>query len=382
MEAPLRLVFVLHSGAIGGGPRFLRTLVRYLHGRGHHAQVIVDRDGPLADELVRDGIAVTDLPLASARLLPTCLPRLVGAIRRVRPQIVHLHGQPAGFWGALAARLAGVRRLVYSAQFPAFHADFDPWRRIRNQVVERVSVALASQVVCLSRADRSEFQRRRLAPPERLAHIPNCVDQAFFRAPSAAPATPRLVDLPVGASVVGFVGRLTDQKGVEDLIRALPLIRAARPEAHAVIAGEGPLRRALEALARTLAGDAATFTGALEDPLPVFQLSRVLVVPSHFEPLGIVAAEALALGKPVVATRVGGLPEIVEHEVTGLLIPPRDPAALAEAVCRLLKGKGLARDIGARGREMARRLFSEEAVLPRYERLYLELLDNRRATRA
>jgi glycosyltransferase involved in cell wall biosynthesis len=352
----------------------LRTLCGFAQRGGFDVQVIADRDGPLLDQLARDGVATLALPLATPRRFATSLPRLVAAIRRAAPDLLHLHGQPSGFFGSIAGRVAGVRRLVYSAQFPAFHADFDPWRRLRNGLVEWVSGRLASRVVCLSRYDCDEYLRRRLALPQRLLCIPNCVDEAFFRASPLPAPGPRPFGLPSRGPLIGFVGRLTDQKGVEDLIHAVPIVRAAHPEAHVVIAGDGPLRPALEALAQQEAMAAVTFTGALENPLPVFQLSEVVVVPSRFEPLGIVAAEALALGKPVVASRVGGLPDIIEHELTGLLIPPADPRSLAEAVCRLLGARGMAEEMGARGRDVVRHRFSEEVVLPRYLDLYREVL--------
>jgi starch synthase len=108
--------------------------------------------------------------------------------------------------------------------------------------------------------------------------------------------------------------------------------------------------------------------------VPAYEEADVVAVPSRFEPLGMVAAEALALGAPVVASRVGGLPDIVEHGVGGLLVPPGDPAALAAALCRLLEDRDLAGALAARGQERVRRDFGEETILPRYARLYAELL--------
>ena len=365
-----RVLFLLHSGAIGGGPRFLRTLARLARQEGYAVRVLVGADGPLLGQLRGDGFEVETLPLGTARRFARSLPRLVARIRAFAPDLLHLHGQPAGSLGALAGRLAGVRRMLYAAQFPAFHTDFDPWRRARNHAVERVSAALSARVVCLSRWDIAEYRRRRLGPPARFVHIPNCVDPAIL-AHGLAPPHPRAA---WGSPVVAFIGRLTDQKGADDLIRAIARIRARGVPARLVVTGEGPLREALERQARAEAPGAVAFRDAIVNPVPAFEEAHVVAMPSRFEPLGMVAAEALALGRPVVAARVGGLPDIVEDGVSGLLVPPGDPQALADALARLLADPELAEDLGARGSARVRRDFGEEAVLPRYRRLYAELL--------
>jgi len=369
-----RILFLLHSGAIGGGPPFLRALAGLCRREGYEVRVIVDEDGPLLRLLGADGIAGEPAPLATPGRFVRSLPRLVGRVRRFRPDLLHLHGQPAGSVGAVAGRLSGVRRILYAAQFPAFHTDFDRLRRVRNHGVEWLSARLASRVVCLSRWDAAEYERRRLAPAGRVVRIPNCVRPEFLGADPIGPAPARPAGVPPGAPVVGFIGRLTDQKGVEHLIQAMPLVRRRVPQARLVVTGDGPLRERLERLAGGVAPGAVCFLGALEDPLPAFGLADVIVAPSRFEPLGMVAAEALALGKAVVAARVGGLPDIVEHEVTGLLVPPGDPPALAEAIARLVEDRPLAARLGAEGRRRVVAQFSEPAILPRYARLYAELL--------
>jgi glycosyltransferase involved in cell wall biosynthesis len=368
------VLFLLHSGAIGGGPPFLRALAALCRREGYDVHVIVDADGPLLRLLAADGIPAEPAALSTPRRFLRSLPWLIRRVRRLAPDLLHVHGQPAGSLGALAGRLAGVRRILYAAQFPAFHTDFDRFRRARNHGVEWLSARLASRVVCLSRWDTAEYLRRRLAPPVRFVRIPNCVRPEFLRAaPDPLPAA-RLAGVPPGAPVVGFIGRLTDQKGVEDLIQAMPLVQRRVPEARLVVTGDGPLRPRLEALAQATAPGTVSFLGALEDPLPAYGLASVIAMPSRFEPLGMVAVEALALGKAVVAARVGGLPDIIEDEVTGLLVPPGDPRALAGAIARLLADRALAARLGEAGRRHIQQEFSEPAILPRYARLYADLL--------
>jgi glycosyltransferase involved in cell wall biosynthesis len=176
--------------------------------------------------------------------------------------------------------------------------------------------------------------------------------------------------------VVGFVGRVVDQKGCEYLVRASPLVISAHPNVRFVVVGDGPELARLTALASELkVASAFEFVGY--DPTPARRMKSmsVLAVPSIYEPLGMVPLEAMACGVAVVASAVGGLPEVVEDGVTGILVAPRDPEALAEALIRLLDSPALAAQMGIAGRERAIRDFSPTAIAAQYADLYRRLAD-------
>jgi glycosyltransferase involved in cell wall biosynthesis len=172
-------------------------------------------------------------------------------------------------------------------------------------------------------------------------------------------------------AVVGAVGRLAPEKGFDVLLQAMALL----PGTHAVVAGDGPEREHLERLTRELGiASLVTFAGWVEAAWPEHLAPDVLAVPSRQESFGLVAAEALMAGIPVVASAVGGLPEVLEDGAVGMLVPPEDPSALADAIELVLSDGQSTRAHVARGVESARRRFDPTVMAAAYEALYTELV--------
>jgi len=324
-------------------------------------EVICDGQGDMPARLEKVGVRVRSLPLTSKWSFTASLPRLAAMVRGARPDVVHLHGQFAGSLGQIALSMAGRPRALYTAQWPSYLDDGGAWSRLRNKTAEQVSCAGARVVVVLSENDRKEFTRRGLCDPRKLQVIPN----AYFVDSDPAPPGQR------DRLLIGFVGRLVDQKGCEFLLRAAPHVLAEIPSARVVIVGDGPERPNLERLAREL-GIASAVVFAGYDPHPARRMREmaVLAIPSIYEPLGMVALEAMACEVPVVASAVGGLPEVVEEGKTGSLVPPRNPEALAAAILGILKSPGRAAAMGAAGLARARAGFSPEVISNRYAEVY------------
>jgi glycosyltransferase involved in cell wall biosynthesis len=359
-----RVLHVIHSSAFGGGPNMLTILCTQLAAE-FDMEVVCDGLGDMPARVKAAGTVVHLMPLATKWSFAAHIPRLASLIREREPDIVHLHGQFAGSLSQPALRVAGRWRVVYTAQWPSYLDDGGAWSRLRNRTAERVSCGGSDVVVAVSDNDRREFEARALCDPKRLRVIHNAYFLSDASPRRVAPATP----------VVGFVGRLADQKGCEFLLRAAPEVLKARPDARFLIVGDGPERPRLEAMARDLQLAAAVeFAGY--DPAPATRMRgmTVLAVPSVYEPLGMVTLEAMALGVPVVGSAVGGIPEAVEAGVTGLLVPPRDAHALAVALGEVLAGPELAARFGSAGSERARRLFSPEVIAAKYADLYRGLL--------
>ncbi len=179
-----------------------------------------------------------------------------------------------------------------------------------------------------------------------------------------------------GTSLVLCVGRLDAQKDPATAIRAMPRVTATR-DARLVFLGRGSMEAELHALAAATPGSNVVFAGFLADPAPAFAAADVVVLPSKWEGLGLVLVEAAQHGRAVVATRVGGIPEVVEDGTTGLLVPPGDPSAFGDAVARLLSDDALRRKMGEAARESAARRFSVERYAKDVEDLYVRLLERR-----
>jgi glycogen(starch) synthase len=211
-------------------------------------------------------------------------------------------------------------------------------------------------------------------PADRTDVVHNGVDVLRWHArPRAVAAARRRYAAGTDAPLVSYAGRLVYEKGVQHLIAALPRLRLTHPDLRMVIAGDGPYRAELEAAAAGLGLDGAvTFAGFLggHDLTALMGASDCYVVPSIYEPFGMVALEAAAVGTPVAVADTGGLAEIVEHGVTGVKFAPQDPAALADAVSTLLRDTEGSRTMARRARRRVREDFNWPAIAGRTDAVY------------
>jgi glycosyltransferase involved in cell wall biosynthesis len=272
------------------------------------------------------------------------------------PDLVHCHD-----WMTAAA---GIRLREVWRRPLAFHIHLP---QIEGPLLdlESLGIAAADVVVTVSDSARRELEARP-EPPRRVAVVLNGVDGGEFR-PAAG--------WPDDGGYVLFVGRLVAQKGVDLLLKAFPAVLARCPEARLVIVGDGELELYLQRVVRTLGfPDRVTFAGwqAGEDLVRLYQEARVVAMPSYYEPFGIVALEALACGRPLVGSRIGGLEEIVEDGVQGFLVEPGDHLALARRLVALLVDPELRRKMGSAARARAE-TFSWHRAAHRMAGIYAEL---------
>jgi glycosyltransferase involved in cell wall biosynthesis len=368
----LRILHVIHSSAFGGGPAMVELLCERLHGVGFEMSLVSSGEGEMPARLKAKGLSVTSLPLATKGSFLRHVPQLRALIRRGAPDVVHLHGHFAASLGQLAIQPAGRTRTIYSAQWPAYLDDVNAYSRVRNWVAEWAACGLANRVVAVSEHDRRTLIRRHLCAANKLTMIYNAYDPARFAVGIGAPPANGT------GSVLGFVGRLVDQKGCDVLMRAMPRVLARHPEVRLHIVGDGPERLRLEELARQLGVQRATdFIGYRPTSAALMRDFDAVVVPSRYEPFGIVAVEAMASGRAVVASAVGGLSEIVDEGKTGLLVPPGDPDRLAAALTMLLDHPDAREAMGSAGTRRVLEKFSPEASIHAYAEEYRGLARRR-----
>lgn len=292
------------------------------------------------------------------------LARLVRALIRVRPQVVLLHAAPSlSFlrdWALMAtARLAGAR--VVCHYHGTLHARFPSCETRSGRAIGRLLMSVAHRVIVLSPGYQREMGKawRR----DDLAWAPNMADIALFR---SVPVDAPVAWLEPGERAVLFVGRLSAPKGIYDLFDAIPAVIARHPETKFVLVGVAesdamePVIRA-EAARRGIAAR-ISFLGPLEgrDKAAAYVASQMIVVPSWTEAFPLVIPEAMAAGLPVIAAAVGAIPDFVKDGEDGFLVAPRQPAALADRICRLLGDEELRRRMSMRVRERAPREFPIE----------------------
>ena len=216
--------------------------------------------------------------------------------------------------------------------------------------------------------------------------IYNGVDLTRYREPEVCCTLQAEYGIAPGSPIVGVVARLEVEKGHPTLLEAWPRVLASVPDAHLLVVGEGSQREALESQARGLgllgARPAVTFTGRRDDVPAVTAALDVAVLPSYREAQGLSILEAMALARPVVASAVGGIPEMIEDGQTGLLVPPRDPDRLADAIARLLSDHPYADTLGKAGRDLVEERFCAELMVRAIETIYDEAVADERSLAA
>jgi len=364
---------------VGGTEQQVLTLARELdHSRFELHLACFQRVGELRDQLRPFERATTEYrirKLYNKGAIQQWL-RLASYIRRHQIQIVHTYNFHPTVFAVPAGRLAG-------AVVIASVRDMGAYLTPAQQRVQRMVGRLAHRVVANSEAVR-QWLIRGGWDGRRISVIRNGIDLSRFQRQVGNPGLRRELGLPPGVPIVAVIARLSRVKGLDDFLEAAAMLTATRPDVHFLLVGESSgTERGYE---HQIAAQAArlglerrvVFAGLRLDVPAVLSEVAVSVLPSLSEGLSNVLLESMAVGVPLVATRVGGNAEAVEDGVTGLLVPPRQPSALAAAIGRLLDDQTLAARLVQAGRRRVVEHFSMEAVARTTERLYLTLLEGRR----
>ncbi len=368
---PRRVLYLLDSLGAGGAERQLLTLVRGLDRRRYEPRLIcIDAFGPLYDEAVALGLEPRLLGRHGAVDTATQVARLAGIIRRERPGIVHGWLWLANFYGRLAGRLGGAPVVIAGVR-AAHRAALNPHKEPLFGAIDRALAGLTDCFTANSASVKAHLTAQGV-PGRKVVVIPNGI--AVPDPPTAALVAGLRADLGLDPArpVVGMVARLhAEFKDHPTFLRAAALVRGTVPAAAFVVVGDGPARPALERLAAALGLDGhVVFTGYRADSRTLAAAFTVGALCSFSEGFPNAVLEAMAWGRPVVATDLPATREIVTDGVTGRLVPPRDPAATAAAISRLLTHPAEAAALGAAARARVVQAFSAEATVARTMRLY------------
>lgn len=352
-----RVVLYSDAPVVGGGERFARDLLAALDPSyepvvvGIHPEVVAHVAGG------RPGMRAEVLPAVRGRGDVASLLAQARLIRGLDADVVHVNRHLySGQYGVLAAALAGVPSLC------VVHGALPPSGRGQRQLTMAVD-RLTARFVGVSHHVSAQIRVQLHVAPQKVRTI-------YDGIAAATPAGPEGARPEVMAGTVMGVGRLAHEKGFDVLVEAM----ADLPGRRLVLVGDGPERARLEALAGRLGvADRVRFAGWVSEPWAVRFRPEIVVVPSRFEALSLVALEAMRAGIPVVATRVGGIPEVVVDQVTGVLADPEQPAALAKAIDGLLAAPARRAELAAAGLRRLEARFSHEAMRAAYEALYDEL---------
>jgi len=296
-------------------------------------------------------------------------------MRRHRYAIVHTHNSKAGFVGRLAAWLAGVPVIVHTVHGFAFHPYERWWKQRLYRFLERLAAHWCDRLIVISEPLLEWALRERIAPRAKMVKIYSGIDTQAFRQPHDLYALRAELGLTDQMFVVGEVAKLWAGKGHTVLLRAAARLKDQIPNLRVLIIGEGGLRSTLAELVRELGlHDRVILTGFREDIPPLTQLLDVAVLPTLFEGMGRAVLEAQAAGKPVVASRVGGIPDLITDGATGLLIDPGRVEPLAEAIRRLYDDPMLRRRLGHAAQAAVDGRFDAVTMAQHIQQVYEELI--------
>ena len=373
-QGRVRVLFVIDSLGPGGAERTLRRVVELIDQTVFECRVAVlqVREGnPVADEIRDLGVPV-DLVRVDRLRSVGGQARFLRYLLAYRPSIIHTHLEFSHTLGGIYGRLVGASPIATIHTFALGRASREKkrlglmWFSLRTAHIK---------VVAPSRAGMAHAEAVGRISTERMIVLHNGVDLGTFQPdPSLRAPVRKELGIPLGAPLLVTVAILRSGKGIGDLISAMPEILESIPDARTVIVGDGDQRVALERLAGEVGvAERVIFAGSRDDVGALLAASDVFVLPTHVDLLPTVVAEAMAAGLPVVASDVGGLGDMVEDDVTGILYPVGDIEVLTRACVRLLADPGRRDTLGRAGRLVAEEKFDIRKHVEALQRLYLEL---------
>jgi glycosyltransferase involved in cell wall biosynthesis len=353
-----RVIHLCVGLEMGGMEGVLVEFARHFDRRRFDLQFIsLTTRGSAADDIERLGCPVVALHQRGG--LRSALPlRLAGLFTHYRADLIHTHNTKALLYGVPAARLAGVRNVVHTRHGQRNGAT------ARQTLLFNFAARYADHIVSVS-SDSTRLAARQGLGAEKLVTIHNGIDLARFAG--------------IGPHAFGpamFVGRLSPEKDVPTLLNAAAIVAAEEKTFRLHIAGEGPIMNDLQRLAADLGlRDRAVFLGRTRNVAAAMAGASLFVLSSLTEGVSLALLEAMAMGLPAVATRVGGNVEVIVDGDTGLLVPPQSPQGLAAAMLKIYRDPGLARAMGQAGRQRVEANFDAKRMVARYEALYLNNLE-------
>jgi glycosyltransferase involved in cell wall biosynthesis len=369
----LRIEMVLPSLAVAGMEVMTCDLARGLSARGHQVGVTcLEAKGDLAEDLARGGVRASYIavPGFGPNLRPDRA--LQAHFAKLGCQVVHTHN---GVWAkaAMAARAACIPVVNTFHGFAHGEPQFYEWLRWWG-------ARYTDRVVAVSNSLREHLVGRTGVPVDRLAVLPNGIDTVRFSPGGRNGALRHRFEIAPDAPIVGCIARLDPVKNHALLLAAFRRVLMEQPKARLVLVGDGPLRDEIQGQVVSLGlAHAVHLAGSCADPAPIYRDLEAFALASTSEGTSISIIEALASGVPVVATAVGGNPDLLSNGECGLLVPTGNEAEMAFAILRILEDRQFAAQLATAGRARAIAAFSLEAMVDAYEALYWSVLEDSRA---
>lgn len=381
----MKILLIITRLDLGGSAEAVMQIAEGLSKKGHEIKIITGLtkkpQEDFEDYVKRTGVPITVIPELRREVNPfydlRALWLLYKVINNEKPEVVHTHTSKAGILGRWAAWLCGVKVIIHSTHGHIFYGYFGSLKTKLFLWIEKLTAVITDRVTTLSSLEIDDYERMRLAGREKFISIPYGIDtKGYQQSGRTKEEVRKMFGLYPEDYVIGWVGRLVPVKDCGTFIRAASLlqerIRASESSSgrglRFLIVGDGPERKKLEDMAERI-GLKIIFTGTRKDIYDIISAMDILVLSSLNEGLGHVLLEAMASQKPVVATRVGGVPEIVEDGVSGILVNPSKPEEMASAIEKILTNPEMMENMGKEGKKRVGR-FDIQIAIDRLESLY------------
>lgn len=361
----LKLLYLVDDLRIGGTENFLLDAVPIVHQMGAEVFVMtLFEGGELESDLRNKGIYVECLKLKKTNIVPTVV-KLAYFIKKNNVNAIHTFRIISDILGVFVGRACGVKKIICTKGSCAV------WKNGFYKFWDRAAVGFATKVVAVSEAIRRDIASNYKVAGEKLIVLYNGISLSKFKAKPDLPRLLKNLSIDPALKRIGCVANLNPRKGHKYLLDAFPLVLKDVPDSVLILVGGGGLRRELEEQAARLdIKDKVIFLGGRKEAFNLMGIFDCLVLPSVTEGLAIALLEAMASRVPVVATAVGGIPEVIINGETGLLVPPKDEKALAEAIVVLLKDKAVAQSLASKAYDRVREIFSMEGAVKGYLKVY------------
>lgn len=375
-----KIMFVIENSFFGGGERAFAQIINGLNKEKFEVFVACLPEGIFVEK-IKDGAEIIPLNFRNRFNLMN-ISQLARIVKEKKISIIHSQGARADFFARLAAHRVGTVAIVSTVQMPVEGFDVNFLKKAIYVILDRFSEKFVDKFIVVSEVLRKRLIEKHRIPPEKVSLIYNGVELEEYNDKWVSGERIReQFKIEKGIPLIGTVGRLVWQKGLPYFIQAVKIITQPPITNHPLpvflIVGEGELKENLELRIKNLElSDRIIFTGFRKDVKEILSALDILVLSSLREGFPMITLEAMAMGKPVVATDIEGIKEQVVNGETGILVPPKNPKALAEAIIKLAKSKELREKMGSAGRKLVEEKFNIKKIVKQYEQLYPSLTNS------
>jgi len=366
----IKVLEVIDKTFLGGGQKNLLSLIENLDKEKFDVSVCSNPGGHLVDEVIKNSISHFPVSM-SKRMSHKPIKDMRILLKENEFDIIHTHGGVAGFYGRWAARRFKKLAVVHTLHGLHYLYYRNIFLKYLYIGLEKIFSRFTNVVIFVSQADRNNGLKYKLASKEKIRLIENGIDFSSFEKRCSQE---KHEDERRRSPVIGTVARLHRQKNISLLLKAGARIKKSYPGLKVLVVGDGPLRRKLEKLNKRLGtNDMIDFLGERKDIPCLISQMNIFVLPSLWEGLPYVLLEAAAMKMPVIGTDVDGIREMIQNEVTGILVSPKKPDPLAEALMRLLDNRKWGEELGLRFHKSVKEKYTISRMIHNIQDLYEEL---------